>query len=179
MVIWPPIESWVIRPKDGSLWATWHKELPSDHGNERSGTPGASKCCETWWSDDLREALFGGRGLGIEAGRCERGGGGKRHTETERERERDPCLVTVETFTDTPPGRAAKIISASWGIHKHERRAQQAGPWVLHASLFSPLSAAPPLLFNFSFHSSLHNAAFKSVCAVCLGQGAGGKEAKA
>lgn len=24
-----------------------------------------------------------------------------------------PCLVTVETSADTPPGRAAKIISAS------------------------------------------------------------------
>lgn len=40
---------------------------------------------------------------------------GERYKETDREREREApaCLVTVETSPDTPPGRAAKIISAS------------------------------------------------------------------
>ena len=110
----------------------------------------------------------------------------ERESERERasERERGPCLVTVETSPDTPPGRAAKIISASWGVHKHERRAQEAGPWVLSASqaffsLFSSLPAAPPPLFcSFSFYPFLHAAVFQSVCSGCLGQGAGGEEAK-
>lgn len=108
----------------------------------------------------------------------------EREKDRERERERGPCLVTVETSPDTPPGRAAKIISASWGVHKHERRAQEAGPWVLSASqaFFSPFSslpaAPPPLFCSFSFYPFLHAAVFHSVCSGCLGQGAGGEEAK-
>ena len=53
---------------------------------------------------------------------------------------------------------------------------------VLH-KLFSPfftsLPAAPPPLFcSFSFYPFLHAAVFQSVCSGCLGQGAGGEEAK-
>lgn len=181
MVIWPPIESWVIRPRDGSLWATWHKELPSDHGNQRSGILGASKRRETWWSGDLGEGLFFWRGGAVGWSRKVGEGSNTASERGERKGERGPCLVTVETSPDTPPGRAAKIISASWGVHKHERRAQEAGPWVLRASqaffsLFSSLPAAPPLSFNFSFCPSLHAAVFQSVCSGCLGQGAGGEE---
>lgn len=199
MVIWPPIEIWVIRPRDGSLWATWHKELPSDHGNERSGILGASKRCETWWSGDLGGSFFlllQRVGLGIEVGRWvrvptrpERGGWEREKDikkQREKQRERGPCMVTVETSPDTPPGRAAKIISASWGVHKHERRAQEAGPWVLRASqaFMSPFFLLYLLLllsnffFYFSFYPSLHAAVFESVCSGCLGHGAGGEEAK-
>lgn len=84
-------------------------------------------------------------------------------------RKRGPCLVTVKTSADTPPGPAAKIISASWGVHKHKRRAREAGPRALRASpAFSSsfFHLSLPLLLSFStcLCPSLHAAVFEIVC---------------
>lgn len=92
------------------------------------------------------------------------GGTGGGWREREREGETEAPFWSQWKHLLTPhQERAAKIISASWGVHKHERRAQEAGPPSPACSVsfsfpptlfFSPLPAAPPLLFNFSFRPS-------------------------
>lgn len=52
----------------------------------------------------MGEGSEAARKMGVEVERGVGGGGGEG---------RGPSLVTVETSADTPPGRAAKIISAS------------------------------------------------------------------
>ena len=79
-----------------------------------------------------------------------------------------PAWSQWKPLPDTPPWRAAKIISASWGIHKHERRAPECS--MLH-KLSAPLSSSSP-----SSSSSLLQFLFPSL--LCLGWGAGGDKAQ-
>lgn len=175
MVIWPPIESWVIRPRDGSLWATWHKALPSDHGNRRSGTPGSSKCRETRRSCDLGVGLFYLGGGGLEVWRRNVGEGGYGW---ERRREGRPPSGHSRNLSRHPARKSGQDNisklrhTQTW---KESPRGRPPECSKLHKPFFSPSffpahPAAPPLFFSFSFCPSLHTTVFQRVFAVRLGQ---------